>query len=336
MRLTQDRSTMSSNISIAFAFATLAAGALTPSLAAAQDKYPVRPIRLVIPFPPGGIMDTIGRQWVDKVTPALGTIVVENRSGAGGVVGAGEVARARPDGYTLLMGNTSTQVLNPAAMRKPPYDPVREFDTIDIIALSATSIVVHPSVPARTLKELIGYARANPGILSYGSAGAGTVTHLAGEMFKLRARLDIVHVPYKGVGLATADLLGGYIPMMTPHVNALFLSLHQSGKLRILAVNAPARLKAAPDIPTAGETVPGLVAQLFSGIFAPAGTPGLIVERIAQASRKALADPAFQKALIESGSQPVTDSSPAKAQALLDQERKRLVPVIKAMEFTLD
>ena len=325
---------MSSKASIALAFAMLAAG--TSLLAVAQDKYPSRPIRLIIPFPPGGIMDTIGRQWVERVTPNLGTIVVDNRGGAGGVVGAGEVARARPDGYTLLMGNTSTQVLNPAAMSKPPYDPVREFATIDIIALSATSIVVHPSVPVRTLKELIAYARANPGKLSYGSAGAGTVTHLAGEMLKLRARLDIVHVPYKGVGLATADILGGNIPMMTPHVNAHFLSLHRSGKLRILAVNAPARLKAAPDIPTAKEVVPDLVAQLFSGIFAPAGTPGAIVERVAQASRKALADPVFQKALIESGSEPVMDSSPAKAQALLDQERKRLVPVIKAMAFTLD
>jgi tripartite-type tricarboxylate transporter receptor subunit TctC len=323
--------------SVALAFTLLATSVLAPLHAFAQEKYPARPIRLVIPFPPGGIMDTIGRQWVERVTPSLGTIVVDNRSGAGGVVGAGEVARARADGYTILMGNTSTQVLNPAAMRKPPYDPVKDFATIDIIALSATSIVVHPSVPVRTLKELIGYARANPGKLSYGSAGAGTMTHLAGEMFKERARgLDIVHVPYKGVGLATSDLLGGNIPMMTPHVNAHFLSLHRTGKLRILAVNAPARLKAAPDIPIANEVLPDLVAQLFSGMFAPDGTPTAIVERIAQASRKALADPAFQKALIESGSEPVMDSSPAKAQQLLEQERKRLVPVIKAIGFTLD
>src|SRR5688572_1000887 len=323
---------MRRHAAVAFAFALLAA----PSLALAQDKYPSRPIRLVIPFPPGGIMDTIGRQWVEKVTPSLGTIVVENRSGAGGVVGAGEVARAKPDGYTILMGNTSTQVLNPAAMRKPSYDPVKEFATIDIIALSATSILVHPSVPVRTLKELIGYARANPGRLSYGSAGAGTMTHLAGEMFKQRARVNIVHVPYKGVGLATTDLLGGYIPMMTPHVNAHFLSLRQAGKIRILAVNAPARLKAAPDIPAAIEVMPDLIAQLFSGMFAPAGTPAAIVERISQSSRKALADEAFRKALVQSGSEPVADANPAAAQRLLEQERKRLLPVIKAMEFKLE
>ena len=257
-----------------FGFAVAAASLCAPTSAFAQEKYPAKPIRLVVPFPPGGIMDTIGRQWADKVAPSLGTIVIDNRSGAGGVIGAGEAARARPDGYTLLMGNTSTQILNPAAMRRPPYDPVKEFATIDIIALSATSILVHPSLPVRNLKGLISYARANPGTLSYGSAGAGTMTHLAGEMFKQRAGLDILHVPYKGVGPASADLLGGNIPIMTPHVNAQFLSWHRAGKLRILAVNAPARLKAAPDIPAAIEVLPDLIAQLFSGVFAPAGTPG--------------------------------------------------------------
>ncbi len=322
---------------LTFGLALVAASALAPLQAFAQEKYPARPIRLVIPFPPGGIMDTIGRQWVERVGPSLGAIVVENRSGAGGTVGAGEVARARPDGYTILMGNTSTQVLNPAAMTRPPYDPVKEFATIDIIALSATSIVVHPSLPVRSLKELIGYARRNPGKLSYGSAGAGTMTHLGGEMFKQRAGgIDILHVPYKGVGLATTDILGGYIPMMTPHVNAHFLSLHRSGKIRILAVNAPARLKAAPDIPVSSEILPDMVAQLFSGIFAPAGTPMSVIERISQVSRKALADEGFQKTLIQSGSEPILDSSPAKAQQLLEQERKRLTPVIKAMGFRLD
>jgi tripartite-type tricarboxylate transporter receptor subunit TctC len=319
---------------LALAFAT-AIFSTTPALA--QDKYPSRPIRLVIPFPPGGIMDTIGRQWADKVTPSLGTVVIDNRGGAGGVVGATEVAHAKPDGYTILMGNTSTQVLNPTAMAKPPYDPVKEFATVDIIALSATSFVVHPSLPVRNLKELVSYARANPGKLSYGSAGAGTMTHLAGEMLKQKAGgLQIVHVPYKGVGPATTDLLGGYIPMMTPHVNALFLSLHRAGKLRILSINAPARLKAAPDIPAGIETIPDMIAQLFSGIFAPAGTPAAVVERVSQASRKTLSDPAFQKALVESGSEPVHDSSPAAAQRLLEQERQRLLPVIKAIEFKLD
>lgn len=323
--------------SLALGLALVAATALSPFEAFAQEKYPTRPIRLVVPFPPGGVMDTIGRIWAEKVGPSLGTIVVDNRGGAGGVIGAGEVARARSDGYTILIGNTSTQVLNPAVMRRPPYDPVKEFVTIDMIALSATSIIVHPSMPARTLKQLISYARANPGKLSYGSAGAGTVTNLAGEMFKQRAGgLDIVHVPYKGVGLATADLVGGYIPMMTPNVTAQLLNLHRSGKLRILAVNAPTRLKAAPDIPAAVEILPEMIAQLFSGLFAPAGTPRPIIERISQVTRKALSEEGFQKTLIQSGFEPVLDSSPEKAQRFVDQEHDRLLPVIKATGFKID
>jgi tripartite-type tricarboxylate transporter receptor subunit TctC len=262
---------------------------------------------------------------------------VENRSGAGGTIGAGEAARAKPDGYTILLGNTSTQILNPAVMRRPPYDPVKDFITIDLIAHSATSILVHPSVPVRTLKELIAYAKTHPGKLSYGSAGAGTMTHLAGEMFKQRAGgLDIVHIPYKGVGFATSDILGGNIPMMTPHITAHLLSLNRVGKLRILVVNAPERLKAAPEIPVAVEVLPDMVAQLFSGLFAPAGTPPAVIERVSQATRKVLADPGLQKLLIDSGSEPVLDSSPEKAQHLLDREQERLLPVIKATGFTLD
>ena len=323
--------------SLALGLALVAATALSPFEAFAQAQYPTRPIRLVVPFPPGGVMDTIGRLWAEQVGPSLGTILVDNRGGAGGVIGAGEVARARADGYTILIGNTSTQVLNPAVMRRPPYDPVKEFVTIDMIALSATSILVHPSMPARTLKQLISYARANPGKLSYGSAGAGTVTNLAGEMFKQRAGgLDIVHVPYKGVGLATADLVGGYIPMMTPNVTAQLLSLHRSGKVRILAVNAPTRLKAAPNIPAAVEILPDMVAQLFSGLFAPAGTARPIVERLSQVTRKALSEEGFQNTLIQSGFEPVLDSSPEKAQRFVDQEHDRLLPLIKATGFKRD
>jgi tripartite-type tricarboxylate transporter receptor subunit TctC len=319
------------------ALTALVLAALPPLTAYAQEKYPVRPIRLVVPFPPGGVMDTVGRLWADRVGPGLGTIVIDNRSGAGGTIGAGEAARARPDGYTILLGNTSTQVLNPAVMRRPPYDAAKDFVTIDMIAQSATSILVHPSVPVRTLKELIGYARAHPGKLSYGSAGAGTMTHLAGEMFKQRGGgLDIVHIPYKGVGFATADILGGNIPMMTPHITAQLLNLHRAGKVRILTVNAPERLKAAPEIPVSVEVLPDMVAQLFSGLFAPAGTPAAVIERISQVTRQVLADDAFQKILIQSGSEPALDSSPEKAQRLLESERERLLPVIKATGFTLD
>jgi tripartite-type tricarboxylate transporter receptor subunit TctC len=317
-----------------FALVAAAAAALSPLGAIAQAPYPDKPIRLVVPFAPGGVVDTVGRLWAQRVGPGLGTVIVENRGGAGGTIGTADVARAQPDGYTLLLGNTSTQVLNPATMARPPYDPVKDFITIDIIAISATSIIVHPSLPVRDVSSLIAYAKANAGKLSYGSAGAGTVTHLAGEMFKQRGGgLDIVHVPYKGAGPGIADLVSGYVPIMTPNITGQLLSLHEAGKVRILAVNAAQRLKAAPNIPTAVETLPDMIALVFSGVFAPAGTPRPIVERISQLTRTALADPAFQNTLVQSGFEPVLDSSPEKAQSFIEQEHKRLVPVIKAAGF---
>jgi len=316
------------------ALVAAAAAALSPLGAIAQAPYPDKPIRLVVPFAPGGVVDTVGRLWAQRVGPGLGTVIVDNRGGAGGTIGTAEVARAQPDGYTLLLGNTSTQVLNPATMARPPYDPVKDFITIDIIAISATSIIVHPSLPVRDVSSLIAYAKANAGKLSYGSAGAGTVTHLAGEMFKQRGGgLDIVHVPYKGAGPGIADLVSGYVPIMTPNITGQLLSLHEAGKVRILAVNAAQRLKAAPNIPTAVETLPDMIALVFSGVFAPAGTPRPIVDRISQLTRTALADPAFQNTLVQSGFEPVLDSSPEKAQSFIEQEHKRLVPVIKAAGF---
>jgi tripartite-type tricarboxylate transporter receptor subunit TctC len=319
------------------AFALAAAAALSPLGVCAQAQYPMKPIRMIVPFPPGGVVDTIARLWSGKVGPSLGTIVADNRGGAGGVLGAGEAARSQPDGYTILVGNTSTQVLTPAVMSRPPYDPTKDFVTIDIIAISATSIIVHPSLPARNPKQLIAYARANKGRLSYGSAGAGTITHLAGEMFKQRAGgLDILHVPYKGVGLGVTDLVSGYIPMMTPNVTIHLLNLHEAGKVRILSVNAPARLKAAPAIPATVEFLPDMIAQLFTGLFAPAGTPQAVIERISRVTRKALADESFQKSLIQSGFEPVLDSSPEKAQRFVNQEHDRLMPVIKATGFKLN
>jgi len=317
-----------------FALVAAAAAALSPLGAIAQAPYPDKPIRLVVPFAPGGVVDTVGRLWAQRVGPGLGTVIVDNRGGAGGTIGTADVARAQPDGYTLLLGNTSTQVLNPATMARPPYDPVKDFITIDIIAISATSIIVHPSLPVRDVSSLIAYAKANAGKLSYGSAGAGTVTHLAGEMFKQRGGgLDIVHVPYKGAGPGIADLVSGYVPIMTPNITGQLLSLHEAGKVRILAVNAAQRLKAAPNIPTAVETLPDMIALVFSGVFAPAGTPRPIVDRISQLTRTALADPAFQNTLVQSGFEPVLDSSPEKAQSFIEQEHKRLVPVIKAAGF---
>jgi tripartite-type tricarboxylate transporter receptor subunit TctC len=326
---------MNRGIALALGLAVAAASAAWPHAADAQGQYPSRPIRVVVPFPPSGVMDIVGRMWVQRVSPGLGAMVVENRPGAGGTIGAGEAARAQPDGYTLLIGNTSTQVLNPAVMKKPSYDPAKDFVSVDIVAVSTTAVIVHPSMPVRNIKELVAYAKANPGKLSYGSAGAGTLTHLAGEMFKQRTGLQILHVPYKGVGLASVDLVSGYIPLLVANVTGHFLSLREAGKIRIIAVNGAARLKALPDVPISNETVKDMVAQLFVGVFAPAGTPRSIVDQVSQASRKVLADPAFQKLLIDSGVEPMLDMSPEKAQAFVAREHDRLVPVAKKLGFSM-
>lgn len=318
---------------LASGLAALCVSALAPLAAFAQAKYPERPIRLVVPFAPGGVVDVVGRHWASRMKPLLGTVVVENQGGAGGTIGAAEVARAQPDGYTLLLGNTSTQIINPLVMSGIRYDPVKAFVPVSVIAISSNAIVVSAAVPAKTLREFIEYGRANPGKLSYGSAGTGTLTQLTGEMFKQMTGLrDIVHIPYKGAGPGLADLVSGHIPMMTPNITGPVLELHRAGKIRILAATSHSRLKGAPDIPTAIESgLPGLVAQLFTALFAPAGTPRAIVERIAQATQKALADEEYQRALVKSGFEISPDTSPERALKFVSDEHARLTPVIKAI-----
>jgi tripartite-type tricarboxylate transporter receptor subunit TctC len=297
--------------------------------------YPDRPIKMIVPFSPGGATDVIGRMWADRMRPKFGTIVVENKGGGGGIIGATEVARSQPNGETLLFGNTSTQVLLPVANANPPYDPAKDFASVYILALAPNSIVVHESVPARTLKELIAYAKANPGNLSYGSAGAGTMTNLAGELFKrLIGAPDITHIPYKGAAPGVKDLAGGIIPMMTPNVGGPLLQLHQAGKVRILAVMAEKRLKAAPDIPTTVEAgLPDLIAANFNGLFAPAGVPKAIIDDIAKATRAVMADETVQQTMIKSGFEPVLDSGPEAAERMVASERARWTPIIKATGF---
>jgi len=198
--------------------------------------------------------------------------------------------------------------------------------------------VVHPAVPARTLNELIAYAKANPGRLAYGSAGAGTLTNLAGELFKqLIGAPDIVHVPYKGSAPGVADLASGHIPMMTPNVGGPLLELHRAGKVRILAVNATARIKAAPDIPTAIEAgLPGMIAGNLNGLFAPAGVPDAIIEEIAAATRRMMADAEVQGVLVRSGFEPVLDSGPGATRAFIDEELRRWTPIMKATGFKME
>jgi tripartite-type tricarboxylate transporter receptor subunit TctC len=306
----------------------------------AQEHYPARPIRLIVPFSPGGATDVVGRLWAQRIGPSLGTVVTENKASGGGALGASEVARAQPDGYTFLFGNTSTQVLLPVLMTHPPYDPLKDFESIAILCVAPIVIVVHPSVAARTLAELVAYAKANPGRLSYGSAGAGTLTNLAGELFKqLIGAPDIVHIPYKGSAPGVTDLASGHIPMMTPNVGGALLDFHRAGKVRILAVAAERRLTAAPDIPTAAEAgFPGMVAGNFNGLFAPAGLPAAIADQIAGATRRLLADEAFDRLLVNSGFEPMpaTEAGPAEARQLVANELARWTPIMKATNFKLD
>ena len=318
--------------------AGLSASVLSPIAAFAQSRYPDRPIRVIVPFSAGGATDVVGRLWADRVRSALGTVVIENKASGGGALGASEVARAQPDGYTLLFGNTSTQVLLPVLMSPPLYDPLKDFAAVYILCLSPTVIVVHPSVPARTLAELIAYAKANPGRLSYGSAGAGTLTNLAGELFKqLIGAPDIVHIPYKGSAPGLTDLASGHIPMMTPNIGGPLIDFHRVGKVRILAVAAEERLRAAPDIPTAIEAgLPGMVAANLNGLFVPAGVAPAIVDQIAQATRKLMADEAFGRLLVASGFEPTAQSGPAQAQRLVADELARWTPIMRATNFKME
>jgi tripartite-type tricarboxylate transporter receptor subunit TctC len=320
---------------LAAGVASLSTAALAPLSALA---YPDRIIRLVVPFSAGGATDVVGRLWAEKMKPLLGTVITENRGGGGGVIGAAEVARSQPDGHTFLFGNTSTQVLIPSIVTHPPYDSLKDFVGVYIVCNSPTSIVVHESVPVRNLMELIAYAKANPGKLSYGSAGVGTLTNLAGELFKqLIGAPDIVHVPYKGSAPGVADLASGHIPMMTPNLGGPLLDFHRTGRVRILAVNATARSKGAPDIPTAIEAgLPGMVAGNLNGLFAPANVPKAIIDQIAEATRKIMADEEFQKVLIMSGFDPILDSGPEATRQFITEELARWTPIMKATGFKME
>ena len=308
-----------------------------PRTAWAQ-AYPTRPIRLVVPFPPGGAFDFVGRPWADKMKPLVGTVVVENIGGGGSSLGAAAVARARPDGYTILLGGTQTHVNEALLKSRPLYDAVKDLDPIAGVAANALCIALHPAVPAQNLKELIAYAKANPGKLSYGHSGVSSIQHLAGELFKsLAGTLDIVQVPYRGTGPLITDLVSGQIPIGTPGVTGQVIQLHRSGKMRVLAVTSPARLNAAPELPTAAELgFAGMTVMGSIGLLAPAGTPTGIIEQIAQATRTIVAESAFRRMLIDAGIEPTLDSSPEKFRQSLAADVALWTPVVKALELKID
>jgi tripartite-type tricarboxylate transporter receptor subunit TctC len=308
--------------------ATLASASLFPT--AAFAKYPERPIRLIVPRTPGGVVDVIGREWAARVHNTVGTVVVENMGGGGGTIGAATAARAPADGHTLFLGSTSELVLVPI-LGKPNYDAAKDFTPISIMTVSVGAIVVHPSVPAHNLKELVAYAKANPGKLNYGSAGTGSSSNLTGELFKHLAGVpDIVHIPYKGATPGLTDLVAGQVPIFTPMISGNIVELHNAGKVRILASASEQRMAASPNIPTAAEQgYPDLVSELFIGLFAPTGTPQPIVEQLVKATADVTREKEWQAKLVTAGFEPVVDSTPEKASKYLKAEVARWTPVLR-------
>src|SRR6266568_3388123 len=321
---------------LAFGLASLSTAAVNSLPVSAQGRYPAHPIRLIVPRSAGGVVDVVARLWADKVKPQLGSIVIENQGGAGGLIAATAAAHAQPDGYTLLAGTTSELVILPVITSHPPYDLVKDLAPIVVQAVSVSALMVHESVPARTLQELVAYAKANPGKLSYGSAGTGTSSHLCGELFKHLAGLpDIVHVPYKGAAPGLADFISGHIPMMAAAVSPLALEMHRAGKIRILVAGTDRHLAGAPEIPIAAEAgFPDLITLMFMGLFAPAGTPRPIIDRLARATHEIMADKDLQKKLIDAGFEPVTDRGPAQTAKFVQDELVRWTPILKTSGLT--
>jgi tripartite-type tricarboxylate transporter receptor subunit TctC len=296
--------------------------------AAAQD-YPNRPITLVVPFPPGGSTTIVARIVADKLSEALGQqIVVDNRGGAGGTIATRAVSKMTPDGYTILLGYTGTLAIGPTLYPTAGYDPRKDFDAIGLIGHAPNSLVVHPSFNVQSVKDLIAYAKANPGKVNYGSAGVGTVSHVAGVYFASAAGIELTHVPYKGTGPALTDLLGGHIPMAFAPIPATHANIAE-GKLRGLAVTSAKRSSLLPDVPTIAEAgVPGFEASLYYGLVAPAGTPRPIIDKLNKALRTALATDEVRKRLSTDGAEPAP-SSPEEYAAQIDREETKWSKVVK-------
>ncbi|WP_244788092.1 tripartite tricarboxylate transporter substrate binding protein [Cupriavidus pauculus] len=320
-------------IVIAAMSAALAAPVASAASGADAAAFPNRPIRLIVPFAPGGSVDIAGRLITDAWGRQLGQpMVADNRAGASGNIGMDQLAKAKPDGYTLAINNVALAV-NPALFAKLPFDTARDFASVGTMGTSQHVLVVNNALPAKNVKELIALAKAQPGKLSFGSAGSGSTFHMAAELFKSESGADIMHVPYKGGGPALVDTMAGQVQMSFPVLSAALPQV-QAGKLRALAVTGPRRSPLMPDVPTMAEAgLPNYVFETWFIVSAPAGTPKDVLARLNQTLNAALAQPELKARLIKEGFEPLT-MSPAQADAMLRKEMVRWAAQIKQAGIT--
>ena len=304
--------------------------------AAAQSPYPSKPIRFVVPYPAGGPLDTIARLLSQKVSESVKQpVIVDNKPGAGGNIGADLVAKAAPDGYTILMGAVATHAINPALYASIPFDPVRDFVPVTQIASTPNVLVVHPSIPAGSVREFIAYAKQNPGKLNFGSGSTGSAGHLAGELFKSMAGVDMTHVPYKGAAPAMQDLIGGQIQLMFDNL-ASSLGQVRAGKVKALAVTTAKRTALAPELPTVAESgLPGFDISTWFGVFAPAGTPREALDRLHAEFTRALAAPDVRQRILALGAEPV-GNRPEEFAAYIRDEAAKYARLVKASGAKVD
>jgi len=307
--------------------------ALAAPLFAAAQPWPSKPVKIVCPFPAGGATDVVSRLLAQKLTEAWGqSVIVENRPGAGGNIGADVVAKSPPDGYTFLMTSGSIVTVNPHMYKSLPYDPAKDLVAITNVASGPQVIAVGPTVPAKDLREFIAFAKAHPKEVNMGSAGIGTQTHLAAENFALSAGIDLTHVPYKGESLALTDLMGGQIQLVTPNLGAA-ISLIQQGKLRALGVTSPQRSPQLPEVPAVAEVIPGFENAGWFGLMAPAGTPREVIDRVQRDSAKILLSEDFRGKLAQQGMVPVANT-PGEFAAAIRDESTRWARVVKERGLT--
>jgi tripartite-type tricarboxylate transporter receptor subunit TctC len=304
----------------------------------AQDNYPSKPVRIMVSFAAGGPTDQVARIVGAKLSDLLGqSFIVENRTGAGGNIGAAEVAKAAPDGYTLLMATVSTHAINPGLYKNMPYDPVKDFAPVAQVGVTPCVLAVHPSLPVNDVKGLIALVRANPGKYSYGSSGMGSILHLCGEQFKTSAGgLHAVHVPYRGSAPMIADLIGGQIAIAFDALPTVLPQV-QAGKIRAIGGGMATRARAMPDLPTLQEQgVAGFECYTWNAILAPARTPAPVVRQLAAAINKALEDPVILKRLQDAGVDPTPGSTPEKLTEFIRAELAKWAPIIRASGAHVD